>query len=1308
MSKKRDAAPAKPDAEPVDRAWYRDQHPHVREAGVDPTWYYHTVGIAVGHSPNPGNASSSSTVQEDKRTARDAALDRRAPVSGGQSEGKGGQAMRTAAHARPRGLVRKIRRLFQRVLPRGNALSKPYGNSDYRLVNQSGFFDAAWYRRNYPDVERAGIDPLGHYLKNGGKELRHPSSHFDTEWYLKAFPDALESGLNPLVHFLRVGQHKGYTPLPPAGATPWWAPLVSDGTWPDGLAEFEPFSPAQAEQTVARLARANHGVAVVVPVFNAVREARACLQALLRHSPREVEIVVIDDASTDPAVAPMLSEFAGLPNVTVTCNLQNLGYTRTINRGIELAGERDVVLLNSDTEVTPGWIRRLRVAAYSDDRIATATPLSNNAGAFSAPEFGQPNPIPAWLNLADYGRAVAKGSRRAYPETPTGNGFCFYIRRDAITEIGQFDAEAFPRGYGEENDFCMRAKQAGWTHVVDDATLIYHVRSASFGAEKQTLLADGRSVVDARHPDYQAAVRAFTTGAALTTALAQVEAVQNALARQPGASVLPRALFVVSTQTGGTPQTNADLMEALQDRVEAFVLRCNARTLYLFYYRNGESTEIEARELAAELQPFPHRSAEYDAIVASWLIKYDIDLVHARHVAWHGLGLVDVAHALGVPVVFSFHDFYAVCPTVNLLDETDTFCAGTCTQGAGDCPQQLWPKESMPALKHAGVHDWKARMAATLDVCDAFVTTTPSAFRILGESFPFLHERPFRVIPHGRDFDAFHQLAAPIAADEPLRILVPGNLSPAKGSRVLAELSKYAGAVGFELHCLGRIQRDLKGKPGVIEHGWYRRENFVDRVAQIRPHVGAVLSIWAETYCHTLTELWAAGLPVVGFNIGAVGDRIEATGAGWLPAEMTAASVLETITALRESPDDHRSKIEAVRAWQAGDGARLDCRAMSHPYYDLYRDALTPRHVQGRARPTIGVLPVGASYRDGRLVGAFGSGYVRLVEKIRDHLDRDVRYDLESEQSDPEVLTQRYDALLLQRAAFPTERVDDLLAAARRHGCKLLYELDDDLIAERPGDSAADSEQRRQTVTRLLEAADLVFVSTPELKQRYAHHSARIVVEPNAISEPLWLKPLVHTRGIDVPPGLDARLPGELRVLYAGSLTHGADLELLREPLQRLRADGWRVRLFTVGITDSKADWFTSIEVPQETKPYPRFVPWLRQLMAQMDVAVAPLVDDAFNAAKSDLKFLEYAAGGLPTVASDVPAYRHTIIHGETGLLARNAADDWTDALRQLLASGDTRKALANAAYAYVLDERLVRHRQPLLDAAVQAAVAGD
>src|SRR5690606_11830775 len=138
-------------------------------------------------------------------------------------------------------------------------------------------------------------------------------------------------------------------------------------------------------------------------------------------------------------------------------------------------------------------------------------------------------------------------------------------------------------------------------------------------------------------PEYGELVKKFVNGEPLKLARQRVHDIQRTLAGTRQVA-LPRVLFVLSTRTGGTPQTNQDLMQALETRVEAFVLRCNATFLTLSHFRHGVYTEVERHILSIPLKAFPHRSDEYDAVVGEWMVRYAIELVRVRHIGWHGLG----------------------------------------------------------------------------------------------------------------------------------------------------------------------------------------------------------------------------------------------------------------------------------------------------------------------------------------------------------------------------------------------------------------------------------------------------------------------------------------------------------------------------------------------------------------------------------------------------------------------------------------------------------------------------------------------
>ncbi len=247
---------------------------------------------------------------------------------------------------------------------------------------------------------------------------------------------------------------------------------------------------------------------VIVPVFNAFERLEVCLQSISRTVPKETQLLLIDDASTDTRVRPLLQAWvneAG-PNARLLCHEENLGFVATANHGMRMAGN-DLVLLNSDTEVTVGWLQCLHNCLASDDRIATATPWSNNGEIVSIPEFCVANPPPS--NPDRIARVIAACGAPGYPEMPTAVGFCMAVSRRVIDQVGLFDEETFGLGYGEENDFYQRAEKAGFRNVLCDDAYVVHHGNASFGPLDIKPDAMSMQRLLNKHPDYEQKVSEF-------------------------------------------------------------------------------------------------------------------------------------------------------------------------------------------------------------------------------------------------------------------------------------------------------------------------------------------------------------------------------------------------------------------------------------------------------------------------------------------------------------------------------------------------------------------------------------------------------------------------------------------------------------------------------------------------------------------------------------------------------------------------------------------------------------------------------
>ncbi len=254
----------------------------------------------------------------------------------------------------------------------------------------------------------------------------------------------------------------------------------------------------------AALAAGVRSSAVVVPVFNAPAETAACLAALFENGGYD-ELIVIDDGSDAETKELLAREHRRRPFRLIT-NPQNLGYTKSVNIGVRAALNHDsVVVLNSDTVTTFGWLDNLKRAFNRSESIGIVGPLSNAASYQSIPavrgEDGQfaTNLIPDGLTADDIALTL-RNREPAYPQVPVINGFCFALRTSMLKRIGLFDEDAFPVGYGEENDLCLRAAAAGFQLVVADDTYVYHSKSASFGSERRRELAKaGRQALERKH-----------------------------------------------------------------------------------------------------------------------------------------------------------------------------------------------------------------------------------------------------------------------------------------------------------------------------------------------------------------------------------------------------------------------------------------------------------------------------------------------------------------------------------------------------------------------------------------------------------------------------------------------------------------------------------------------------------------------------------------------------------------------------------------------------------------------------------------
>lgn len=247
----------------------------------------------------------------------------------------------------------------------------------------------------------------------------------------------------------------------------------------------------------------SEGVDVIVCVHNARERVERCLASVVRTIHERDRLIIVDDGS-DEKTRAFLEDLASRHGARLIAHEVARGYPRAANAGLRASTAPWAILLNSDTEVTAGWVDRMWAHGRRDGAIGLVGPLSNSAAWQSVPYLNAggdwlSSRLPDGLTVDELGEIVRRFEHASIP-LPFLNGFCYMIRRAVIEQIGLLDEDGFGAGYGEEHDFSIRAAAAGWTSVVAGDVYVFHAGSQSYGhAARRSLVERGERALRAKH-----------------------------------------------------------------------------------------------------------------------------------------------------------------------------------------------------------------------------------------------------------------------------------------------------------------------------------------------------------------------------------------------------------------------------------------------------------------------------------------------------------------------------------------------------------------------------------------------------------------------------------------------------------------------------------------------------------------------------------------------------------------------------------------------------------------------------------------
>ncbi|MDR0701984.1 MAG: glycosyltransferase [Azoarcus sp.] len=688
-------------------------------------------------------------------------------------------------------------------------------------------------------------------------------------------------------------------------------------------------------------------VDIIIPVQDGQEAVRRCLAALYAAVCRAVrEIIVIDDATTDPALAEWLDGEASADRITLLRNEERRGFAASVNSGMALHTRRDVVLLDGGAEVANDWLDRLVACARAQPGIGTVIPFSDSGAISAYPFDGWADGMPGTLGLSALDALFARVNAGQWIEVPTVSRPCIFIRRDCLDMVGYFDVERFARWRGEETDFSRRAMTIGWHNVLAADVFVHCAANAVPCPEELEAADEAARVLAALYPDYDADLQGFIRGnplarlrtrvdraraalggsefAAVMDEQARMRAAHKAPANLPPRQPLPVVLHVLHGRDG-VERWIRDYCAADFDH-HNLILRGRGS-------RNATTTDlllIDPRQGAAPLMIWtlaePVRGTaiehpEYAEIVRWICAAFDVRALMVSSLLGHSLDLL----RLDMPVVFIAHDLYPFCPAL-----TATF-GNPCTHCGGDDLARCLRENPRNAFWHlTDTGKWQTLRAAFASRLTAdnvrIVAPNEDVHARWAALFPSLGVLPWTHIPHGLgaafargpvlpepDFSAEAVAAAQSDTTPRLRVLVPGRLSPQRGlwlwRQIFDGLRAFADVLLLGCGDFGLPFADYTGIEVAPD---YDADDLPARVAQWRPDCALLLSVLPESFSYTLAEMQALAVPVVATQIGSYVERIDSGWNGFL-VEPEAEAVMDKLRALDRDRDRLAAVVDVLR-----------------------------------------------------------------------------------------------------------------------------------------------------------------------------------------------------------------------------------------------------------------------------------------------------------------------------------------------------------------------------------------------------------
>ncbi len=601
---------------------------------------------------------------------------------------------------------------------------------------------------------------------------------------------------------------------------------------------------------------------VIVPVYRNIAVTKRCIDSLMASNlPDSAKVLILNDCSPDQEMPALLDSYKVHPRVDVRHNMENVGFVRNVNTGMAIAGKADVVLLNSDTVVAGDWLQRLYWQANTRENISSVTATSSNATICSFPVMEGTSGWPMGRGTDEIQRLFARHNNKRSVEIPTAVGFCMFITRRSLAELGNFDEEAFGKGYGEENDFCLRGLSRGWKHLQALDVGVFHEGEVSFGGASHPGKLRAAEIILKRYPNYNDLIGEF---AQVDKARAMRLGALLALIAEAGK---PVELICTHIHGGG-----------VEKAVNGFVKERAKNINFLRLQRAAEKGFYKITSLIEGIEFELDFSSTYAPVIFKTVMDIaKVTRIHIHHVMDFDTLMLNILRNAEIPFDFYIHDYWTLCPQVTLTTIDGSYCGEPDQETCNRCIARRGERTHAPlAAGLAGnIAGWRGQYGWLFAEAQEISAPSQDVVNRMKKYYPGAKIRVDYHEPQAQ-FTGTPVRLRPLAHDGTLNIAVLGSIGVHKGFYKISDLQGEINRRGLPLKItiFGEIDPLLTMPNPVTVFGRYDDRDLPALLPKVGIHI-----IWfpegaPETYSYTLSHAMAFGYPVVAPKIGAFPERL--------------------------------------------------------------------------------------------------------------------------------------------------------------------------------------------------------------------------------------------------------------------------------------------------------------------------------------------------------------------------------------------------------------------------------------------------